>query len=133
MGYVHEYSLVTVYRPKGKLAFASVGFPGLVGGLSGMNEAGLALGVLEVNDVKSGETPFDAKGVPYALCLRRVLEKAKTIDEAVNVLKAMRPTPCINVAVAARDGVAVLEVTPGKVIRRRAERGVLAATNHFCS
>src|SRR5262245_8071973 len=42
-GYAHEYTLVTVYRPRGKLAFASVGFPGLVGVLSGMNEAGLAL------------------------------------------------------------------------------------------
>jgi predicted choloylglycine hydrolase len=133
LGYVHEYSLVTVYRPKGKLAFASVGFPGLVGVLSGMNEAGLALAVLEVNDVKEGETPFDAKGVPYALCLRRVLEKAKTIDDAVEVLKGLRRTTCINVAVADADGVAVLEVTPGKVVRRRPERGLCAATNHFCS
>src|SRR5262249_3989686 len=133
LGYVHEYTLVTVYRPKGKLAFASVGFPGLVGVLSGMNEAGLALAVLEVTDVKSGETSFDAKGIPYALCLRRVLEMARTIDEAVTVLKAMRRTTCINVAVADRDGVAVLEITPGKIVRRRAERGILAATNHFCS
>ncbi len=48
LGYIQEYSLVTVYRPKGKHAFASVGFPGLVGCLSGMNDAGLALAILEV-------------------------------------------------------------------------------------
>jgi predicted choloylglycine hydrolase len=133
LGYVQHYTLVTVYRPKGKLAFASVGFPGLVGVLSGMNEAGLALAVLEVYDVKPGETSFDARGVPYALCLRRVLEKAKTIDEAVAVLKAMRRTTCINVAIADKNDVAVLEVTPEKIVRREPKKGVVAAANHFCS
>src|SRR5690348_7809708 len=39
LGYIHQYSLVTVYRPAGKHAFASIGFPGLVGSLSGMNDA----------------------------------------------------------------------------------------------
>ena len=42
LGYAHEYSLVTVCRPNGaKHAFAAVGFPGLVGCLSGINDAGL--------------------------------------------------------------------------------------------
>src|SRR5207248_2021824 len=40
LGYVHHYSLVSVYKPCGaKHAFASVGFPGMVGCLSGMNDA----------------------------------------------------------------------------------------------
>src|SRR6185436_16936491 len=74
LGYIHEYSLVTIYRPKGKKAFATIGFPGIVGCLSGMNEAGLALGVLEVFDIKAGEKHFDNEGIPYALCLRKVME-----------------------------------------------------------
>ena len=78
------------------------------------------LGVLEVFDIKIGEPHFDAKGVPYVLCLRRVLEKAKTIDEAMKVLEGMRRTTTINVAIADRDGVAVLEVTPERVVRRSA-------------
>lgn len=133
LGYIHQYSLVTVYRPKDRLAFASVGFPGLVGVVSGMNEAGLALGVLEVFDVKIGEPHFDAKGVPYQLCLRRVLEKAKTIGEAVKVLEGMRRTTTINIAIADRDGVGVLEVTPKSVVRRSGGRGVCVCTNHFCT
>src|SRR5262249_35576652 len=92
MGYIHEYTLVTVYRGKGKLAFVSVGFPGLVGVLSGMNEAGLALGVLEVFDAKDGNGAFNSKGVPYGLCLRRVLEEARTIDEAKKLLDGMPRT-----------------------------------------
>src|SRR5262249_24507758 len=79
LGYIHQYSLVTVYRPKGKRAFASVGFPGLVGVLSGMNDAGLAVAVHEVFDVKAGEAHFDVHGTPYGLCLRRVLEECATI------------------------------------------------------
>ena len=47
-GYAHEHSLVTVYRPRGCKAFVSVGFPGLMGCLSGMNDAGLTVAVLEV-------------------------------------------------------------------------------------
>lgn len=133
MGYIHHYSLVTVYRPKGKLAFVSVGFPGLVGVLSGMNEAGLAVGVLEVFDLKEGEPFFDIKGVPYGLCLRRALEEARTIDEAKKVLESLPRTVTINVAIADRNEVAVLEVSPGQVVKRSSSKGVCVTTNHFCS
>jgi predicted choloylglycine hydrolase len=133
LGYIHHYSLVTVYRPKGKLAFAAVGFPGLVGVLSGMNEAGLCLGVLEVFDTKEGETHFDNKGVPYGLCLRRALEEARTIDEAKKVLESLRRTTTINVAIADTKEVAVLEVSPSRVVKRSGAEGVCVTTNHFCS
>jgi hypothetical protein len=131
LDYIHHYSLVTVYRPKGKLAFASVGFPGLVGVLSGMNEAGLALGVLEVFGMKGDGPRFDVKGVPYALCLRQVLEQARTIDEARELLENMRRTATINVAIADRHETAALEITPEKVVKRPARHDVCVATNHF--
>jgi hypothetical protein len=133
LGYIHHYSLVTVYRPAKGLAFAAVGFPGLVGVLSGMNEAGLALGVLEVFDIKAGEPYFDAHGIPYGLCLRRALEQARTVDEAKKVLEGLRRTTTINVAVADRHEVAVLEISPKRVVKRPAARGVCVTTNHFCS
>ena len=133
LGYVQHYSLITVYRPKGKKAFASVGFPGIVGVLSGMNEDGLALGVLEVFEMKDGEGQFDVKGIPYALCLRQVLEEAATIDEAIKVLGKLRRTTTINVAIADRSGVAVLEVSPKRIVKRTAETAVCVTTNHFRS
>ncbi len=43
-----RYGVVTVTRPEGRHAFVSVGFPGLIGVLSGMNDAGLCLGTLDV-------------------------------------------------------------------------------------
>jgi isopenicillin-N N-acyltransferase like protein len=133
LDYIHEYSLVTVYRPKGKYAFASVGFPGLVGVLSGMNEHGLAVGVLEIVQVKDGEPYFNPKGMPYMLTLRRVLEEAKTLAEARKVLEKLPRTSTICVAIADRNSVGVLEVTPKRVVLRSAAKGLCVCTNHFCS
>ncbi len=128
---MQHYSLVTVYRPKGKLAFVAVGFPGLVGVLSGMNEEGLALAVLEVFATKLDGPKFDGKGVPYAVCLRRVLEKARTIDEAKKLLEGMPRTTNINVAIADTRETAVLEITPKRVVKRSSKGEVCIATNHF--
>lgn len=133
LDYIHQYSLVTVYRPRGKHAFATVGFPGLVGCLSGMNDAGLTVAILEVFKAKDGEPTFNPNGVPYALCHRKLLEECTTIDQAKKLLEGMKRTTTLNLAVADRTGVAVLEVTPGHVVRRDAVKGVCACTNHFCA
>ena len=57
-GYLHEYSLLIVHPargtaggpspPGGARAFASIGFPGVLGCFSGINDAGLALSSHEV-------------------------------------------------------------------------------------
>jgi hypothetical protein len=134
LGYAHEYSLVTVYRPCGaKHAFATVGFPGLLGCLSGMNDAGLCVAVLEVAQVKLNEKRFDANGLPYALCYRKLLEECSTIAEGQALLEKMRRTGLSNLAVADREGVAVFEITPERVVVRRGQNGTTVCTNHFCT
>lgn len=132
LGYIQEHSLVTVYRPSGKHAFVSVGFPGLVGCLSGMNDAGLALAVLEVGQAKDGEPTFNALGIPYALCFRKLLEECTTIDEAYAMLQKLPRTVLLNLVVADRESVAVFEITPGRVARREPVDGTAPCTNHFC-
>ncbi len=134
LGYMHEYSLVTIYRPDGaRHAFASVGFPGLVGCLSGMNDAGLAVAVLEVFQVKAGNKRTDLSGMPYALCYRSILENCATIAEAKQLLESLPRTTITNLVVADRTGIAVFEVTPGCVQVRRPVKGLCVCTNHFCS
>jgi predicted choloylglycine hydrolase len=133
LGYVNEYTLVTVYRPAGKHAFAAVGFPGLVGCLSGMNDAGLSLAVLEVFAVQAGQPAFDDQGIPYALCYRKILEECTTIAEAKKLLEGLRRTTTTNLVLADREGVAVLEVSPKQVVQRGPEKGILACTNHYCT
>jgi isopenicillin-N N-acyltransferase-like protein len=133
LDYAQEYTLVTVYRPEGKHAFVSVGFPGLVGCLSGMNDAGLSLAVLEVLQVQAGKMKCDFSGVPYALCYRRLLEECTTIAEAKALLESMKRTAINNLVVADREGVAVFEVTPRRVVVRGPHQGGCICTNHFCS
>jgi predicted choloylglycine hydrolase len=132
LGYVQQYSLVTVCRPRGKHAFAAVGFPGLVGCLSGMNDAGLALAILEVYASSDGPA-FDPQGTPYALCYRRLLEECATVDEAVQLLRSLKRTTTTNLAVCDKSGGVVLEVTPKRVVVRAPQEGICSCTNHFCT
>ena len=41
LGYLQDYTLITIYQQPGKKAFASIGFPGTIGVISGINDAGL--------------------------------------------------------------------------------------------
>jgi isopenicillin-N N-acyltransferase-like protein len=133
LGYAHEYALVTVYRPTGKHAFAAVGFPGLVGCLSGMNDAGLSLAILEAIQTRITTPRLDHEGVPYALCYRELLEKCSTVVEARQALEKMHRSTVTNLVVADRANVAVFEVTPKEIHVRVAAGGTCVCTNHFCT
>lgn len=133
LGILQKYSLVTVCRPQGKRAFCAVGFPGMVGCLSGMNDAGLALAVHEVLLAGDGAPLFDSRGVPYTLLLRRILEECRTVDEAERLVRAAARTTLFNLALCDPERARVLEVTPRTVAARLPERGLLACTNHFRS
>jgi hypothetical protein len=126
-----KYSLVTVHRPKGKHAFAAIGFPGLFGCLSGMNDAGLALAVHEVFFARDGAPIFNAKGVPYTFCFRQILEECATIEEAEQLLRATERTTILSLALCDQRNAVVLEMTPKSIVARHASKGVLACTNHF--
>ena len=131
LGVLDRYNLVTVHRPKGKHAFVSIGFPGMFGCLSGMNDAGLAVAVHEVFLSKDGSPMFNPKGTPYAFIFRRMLEECTTVEEAEKLLRATRRTTLLSLAVCDRGGGAVLEMTPRNVVLRRGEDGICACTNRF--
>jgi isopenicillin-N N-acyltransferase-like protein len=131
MGFLDKYSLVSIYRPKGKHAFVSVGFPGLIGVVSGMNDAGLALATLDVYATADGSVMFDPGGTPLMFCYRRVLEECQTVDEAEKLLRSIKPTTRMNLAVCDQQTGAVFELTPKNLEVRRPVKDVLACTNHF--
>lgn len=130
-GPLPEYALVAVYRPEGKLAFAAITYPGLLGVCSGINEKGLALADLTVNDANDGSAKLDISGVPYTLALRRVLEECATIEDAEKLLRSLKRTTRQNVALCDRRHGAVFEITPKNLIVRRSEDGICPCTNHF--
>jgi hypothetical protein len=131
LGELHKYSLLQVYRPTGRHAFASVGFPGLVGAFSGMNDAGLAVATLDVYRSADKSRKFDPNGTPLAFVFRRILEECTTVDEAEQLLKGEHATTWMNLAVCDRDEGAVFEITPDRVSRRDDEAGLVCCTNHF--
>lgn len=130
-GSVHEYTLVVVYRPTEKRAFASITYPGMVGCFTGINDAGLALADLTVTSAKDGSAKFDPAGTPYTLALRRVLEECTTVEEAERLLRTLKRTTMQNVAIGDKRQGAVFEITPKSLVVRPSVEGVCPCTNHF--
>ncbi len=131
LGYLQNYTAVLVIRGIGKRAFASVGFPGAVGVLSGINDAGLTVAVLECYSANDDSVKFDRKGIPYALCFRQLLEECGTVAEAEKLLRSLPRTTNVNLAVADPQGGAVFEITSKSVEVRQPEHGICPCTNHF--
>jgi hypothetical protein len=126
-----KYSCVMVVRPEGRHAFASVTVPGLIGVVSGMNDAGLAIATLDVYAAKDGSSVFDLHGAPLALTFRQILEECATVDEAQALLEKTPRTTWMNLVACDPTTAAVFELTPKTVGRRNPEGTVLRCTNHF--
>jgi predicted choloylglycine hydrolase len=133
LGVLDRYGLITVRRATSGHAFATVGFPGLNGCISGMNDAGLAVAVHEVHASADKAPMLNRKGVPYALAFRRILEECRTIEEAEKLLKGMERTTLLSLSICDRQGCGVLEITSKNVVLRRGGDGICVNTNHFRS
>lgn len=128
-----EYTLVTVFRPTGRHAFAAVTFPILFGAMSGMNDAGLSLAINEIYESKDGTRSPNLGGTPMLFLFRKVLEECTTVDEAEKVLKENKRTTWFSLTVCDAKGGCVFEVTPKSVVKRCGEKDVCCCTNHFRS
>ena len=122
-----KLSIVQVYRPHGRHAFMAVGWPGMVGVLSGMNEHGLTVANMEVT--RGMRLP---PAMPYILLYRTVLEQCRDTNEAIELIKRTPRQTANNLMVmdAAGDR-AVIEITPQLVrVRRAPDDKPLISTNH---
>lgn len=131
LGRLHKYSLVIVYRPTGKHAFASVGFPGLLGCISGINDRGLALAVHESPASADGAPLFNPEGIPYGFLFRRILEECTNVHEAIQLVRSAPRTTLVNLALCDPHTHAVVEITPRTVAVRKEPDGICVCTNHF--
>ena len=122
-----KLSVVQVYRPAGRNAFRAVGWPGMVGVLTGMNEHGLTVANMEVTRGRRLPT-----AMPYIRLYRTVLEECRTTQEAIDLIRRTPRQSANNLMVmdAAGDR-AVVEITPEAVhVRRAGEAQALVSTNH---
>lgn len=123
-------ALLFVCRPEGRAAFVSVGWPGLVGTATAMNQEGLSLGNL--TSYLRGTTPH---GVPVTLLYRLVMEEASTLGEVGQLLRGARRTTGNNLIVGSgrENRAALFEITRDAVMEVPPRDGLLVSTNHFVS
>lgn len=118
---------VFLVREDGKIPFASVAWPGLIGVVSGMNLEGVAV---VVHGGRAGEPRV--VGEPVVHALRQVLSEASTADEAVRLLAAHAPMVSHIVIVSDAQGrSAAIERAPGFTDAVRWLPPRAATTNHF--
>lgn len=132
-GILERFSIVSIVKPDKKFAYIAIGYPALVGVISGMNEKGLAVATLDVYSSKDKSPRFDITGVPMIFTFRKILEECSTVEEAEKILRKNRATTWMNLAVCDRNKGAVFELTPRAVVKREGEDGILPCTNHFRS
>lgn len=129
---LYRYTVLKIYDAEGKRhRVASIGFPGFVGCLTAMNDAGLCLAVHEVHFTNDDSPIYDPHGAPYSMVMRQIMENCSTVDEAIDHLKRAPRTTLLNIALCDRKRAVVAEITPKNVVVREAEDGLCVCTNHF--
>jgi hypothetical protein len=128
--------VVRIVKPTGKIAWASLGWPGQAGVVTGVNAQGIAV---MVDPARTGDVRPTRSARPVAMLARAILEQAKTLDEAIKLVEL---TPTLGAAVIVLvDGTSgkwvVVERTPSKAIVERKPKsaafGDLLTTNALAS
>jgi isopenicillin-N N-acyltransferase-like protein len=99
---------------------------GMVGKI-GINAMGFAMCI----NLLVSDTDHPGPAVPMHIILRRILEEAHTVEEAITLIGATeRCTSCFHLLADRRGALAGVEATPAGQHVLRAKRGVLTHANH---
>ncbi len=116
--------VVTIAKPEGRdgrdgrIAWASVGWPGLLGVVTGINAEGI---VVMVDPARTIDVRVTRTARPVALLARTVLEQARTLDDAIKLVESSATLgSAVIVVVDGTSGKWVqIERTPSKAIIER--------------
>ena len=78
---LQNLAVVTVYKPDGFIPWVNVGYAGLIGSVTGMNARQVAFGEMG----GGGEGDWD--DTPMTYLMRKGLEEAQTLDQAVAIFR----------------------------------------------
>lgn len=126
-----ENKLVTFCHPDKGHNFVSIGWPGMIGVLSGMNEAGLTV---TINAAKSAMPTSSA--TPISILTREILQYASNIEEALAIAQKRKTFVSESILIgSAQDGkAAIIEKSPEKtVLFSGKEKDRIICTNHYQS
>lgn len=83
---LQEHAVLVVGEPEGRIPFVNVTYAGFVGSVTGMNAEHVSVGEM------GGRGLGHWEGTPMAFLVRRVLEEAKTLDDAVAIFRESKRT-----------------------------------------
>jgi isopenicillin-N N-acyltransferase-like protein len=83
---LQDHAVLIVAEPEGRIPFVNVTYGGFIGSVTGMNAEHVSVGEM------GGGGRGHWTGTPMAFLVRRVLEEARTLDEAVAVFRDSRRT-----------------------------------------
>ncbi|MCZ2343204.1 MAG: C45 family peptidase [Bacteroidales bacterium] len=131
---ISQHTLIAVFHPTGKRAFATITITPITGCITGMNDAGLTVAINEIPLRESADhSRFHWDGVPMLFAFRQVLEECRTISEAEQLLRKLPRTTSACMTICDSTGGAVLELTPKTVFLRHGDQAMTCCTNHFQS
>jgi len=122
---------VAFYRPTTGYNFVTIGWVGMTGVLSGMNEHGLTV---TINAAKS--TMPTSSATPISILTREILQYAQTIDEAYEIANKRKTFVAESILIgSAKDGkAAIIEKSPDNIaLFTQDEQQQLICTNHYQS
>ncbi len=128
---VMQNPVLVVRRPEGGLVHVIMVWPGMVGGLTGMSEAGVAIGI---NDAGCKEEHRDPVGIAPLQMATKILAEARTMEEVNAVIESSDHASCqiFLVSHGPSRSASVFEMSASGVGSRGLdETGVLYTTNHF--
>ena len=100
---VNKNKLITVYHIDGKIPHLTLGYPGVVGALTGMSAAGITVHEAGLSSIHESEVGFQ-----WALRLRYIMMNANNLAESLNIWKKTNNTLGMNFMIGSgNDGKAV--------------------------
>lgn len=124
--------IVAFHHPDGRYPFVSVGWPGLMGVVTGINARGI---FVALDPARTDDPPEE--GAPLPLVLRTVLEEADTLERAIEILQEaeLRSSGIVLLGDGMHRKAVILEAAPRDRENRRVLRGedeaVVWATDHM--
>jgi hypothetical protein len=83
---LQEHAVIIIGEPTGRIPFANVSYAGFTGSVTGMNAETVSLGEM------GGRGTFLWTGTPMAFLMRRALEEAHNLDEAIAIFRNSKRT-----------------------------------------